>query len=62
MRQEEEEVDIDGIVEDAPRRQTQPLGWNGDHDEDILWADDEPDDDIRDWKMRIVMEEDLEFV
>ena len=60
MKQEEEEVDIlsgnevgEEIV-DYPR-------VNGDEDE-FTWADDEPDEDIRGWRMKIVMEDELDVI
>jgi COMPASS component SWD1 len=34
---------------------------NGD-EEDIAWADDEPDEDVRGWKMKIVMEDELDMI
>lgn len=60
MKQEEEEVDIltgkdaeEGIVE-HPR-------VNGD-EEDFAWADDEPDEDVRGWTMKIMMEDELDVI
>ena len=29
-----------------------------DEDEDYLWADDDPDDDLAGWRLRILIEED----
>ncbi|VDC02495.1 unnamed protein product [Peniophora sp. CBMAI 1063] len=55
MREEEEDVDIETGVElnmESPR-------VNGDlHDEDLLWAEDEPDEDKPGWKLRLIMVED----
>ena len=56
MREEEEDVDIETGIElivDPPPR------INGDiHDEDLLWAEDEPDEDNPGWKLRLIMEDD----
>jgi COMPASS component SWD1 len=60
MKEEEEEVDVITITENVSERQPQAGGWNGDHDEDILWADEEPDDDVQEWSMKTVMEVDSE--
>ena len=60
MKAEEDKVDVIGIAEDMYEHNASAAGWNGDQDEDILWADEEPDDDIRDWNMKIVMEGNLE--
>jgi COMPASS component SWD1 len=56
MKQEEEEVDVDGIFEGVPERKLQNVGGNGEDDEDNSWADEEPDNDIRDWNLKIIME------
>lgn len=34
---------------------------NGDED-DFAWADDEPDEDLRGWKMKTVMEDELDMM
>ncbi|KAK0453170.1 WD40 repeat-like protein [Armillaria borealis] len=55
MKAEEEEVDLDTVPDDPAQfsaRQSVP----GD-DEDLTWADQEPDDDSP-WKMKIIMEND----
>lgn len=57
MKEEEEEVDVDSILEDETKGKVQNVGWSAD-DEDILWAEEEPDDDIKDWTMHIIMEDD----
>lgn len=57
MKAEEEEVDIDTIVDDGPQRQVQIYGAQGE-DDDIAWANEEPDDDVGSWKMKIIMEDD----
>lgn len=59
MKQEEEEVDI-FTGKDAEEIVEHPR-VNGD-DEDIGWADDEPDEDVRGWKMKIVMEDELDMI
>jgi COMPASS component SWD1 len=64
MKQEEEAVDIDGIDDTTALK----LGPNGhiragvarmnevsETDEDALWADEELDDDVRGWKMKVVV-------
>jgi COMPASS component SWD1 len=56
MKQEEDEVDIDSVIEDAPERNAQPVGLQGE-DEDLAWADEDPDDDEGEWKMKIIMED-----
>lgn len=61
MKQEEEEVDVDGLVDDELKRDIQAVRWNGD-DEDIQWAEEEPDDDVRDWTMKIIMEDDADIM
>lgn len=59
MKQEEEEADI-LTGRDAEEVVEQPR-VNGD-EEDIAWADDEPDEDVRGWKMKIVMEDELDMI
>jgi len=59
MKQEEEEVDVlNG--KDAEEVVEHPR-VNGD-EEDIAWADDDPDEDVRGWKMKIVMEDELDMI
>ncbi|KAI0751218.1 WD40 repeat-like protein [Daedaleopsis nitida] len=60
MLEEEEDVDIEGMIPalldgagDHPRQ-------NGENDEDTLWALDNPDDDIKGWKLEILIEDDKE--
>lgn len=61
MKQEEEEVDVEEIQdEDANSKQT--LQHFGENDEEACWADEDPDDDMRGWKMKLVIEEDVETV
>ncbi|CCM03988.1 uncharacterized protein FIBRA_06144 [Fibroporia radiculosa] len=60
QKAEEEEVDIEGmtgndVVNDAEHAQRVP-----EEDEDIVWALEEPDDDLRGWKMKIMMEDDTD--
>jgi hypothetical protein len=31
------------------------------NDEDLIWADEEPDDDTGNWKMKLVIDDDNEF-
>lgn len=55
MREEEEIVEIDddteirGAVVDEAKRQAESK------DEDILWAEDDPDDDDPKWKMKLLV-------
>ena len=56
MKQEEEEVDVEGIFEVANEQNPQVVGLSREDDEDILWADKEPDDDVRNWNMKIIIE------
>jgi COMPASS component SWD1 len=58
MKAEEEEVDI-GEVPNPPQT-LQQHGWSGDNDEEGCWADEDPDNDLRGWKMKLVMEEDVD--
>ncbi|KAK7471097.1 chromatin binding protein [Stygiomarasmius scandens] len=55
MKAEEEEVDIDTVTEDPSRSKNQIVS-QGD-DEDLDWADEDPDEDVAGWTMRIIMEE-----
>lgn len=59
MKQEEEEVDI--LTGNDAEEVVENPRVNGD-EEDIAWADDEPDEDIRGWKMKIVMEDELDMI
>ena len=54
MKQEEEEVDIEsgGDVDMGLH-----VRLNGARDEDTLWAEDEPDEDEKSWKMKLIMED-----
>lgn len=56
---EEEEVDITGIEQE---KKGDYWKWNADDDEDIAWADEEPDDDMAGWKFKILMEEETEIM
>jgi COMPASS component SWD1 len=60
MKQEEEVVDILGGKDAGEEIVDHPRG-NGDED-DFSWADDEPDEDIRGWRMKIVMEDELDVM
>lgn len=59
MKQEEEPVNIDGVDDtlQLPPENIQPtkLNYDVDVDEDALWADEQPDDDIQGWKMKIIV-------
>lgn len=60
MKQEEEAVETDE-VEDASQRHPelngQGAGMNGvvEADEEALWADEDMDDDVQGWKLKIVV-------
>jgi len=65
MKQEEEAVDIDS-VDDITQMRSESNGHliqpgvtglveTSETDEDALWADEEPDDDVRGWKMKVVI-------
>jgi COMPASS component SWD1 len=60
MKEEEEEVDIDTVPEAAKPREIQLHGVQL-RDDDVTWADDEPDEDQEDWKMKVIMEEDWDI-
>jgi COMPASS component SWD1 len=59
MKQEEEEVDI--LTGNDAEEVVENPRVNGD-EEDVAWADDEPDEDVRGWKMKIVMEDELDMI
>ncbi|TRM68554.1 WD40-repeat-containing domain protein [Schizophyllum amplum] len=50
MLQEEEEVDID-TIDVAPKWEVQPLPRAPPNDEDLHWADEEPDSDSTEWAL-----------
>ncbi len=56
MLEEEEDVDIEGGVEEVDRPADQSR-QNGENDEDTLWALEEPDDDMKSWKMKVLTED-----
>lgn len=58
MLEEEEDVDIDGVVEPVANGVVDHLRQNGEDDEDILWALDDPDDDVKGWKLKVISEDD----
>ena len=60
MKQEEEEVDI-LTGKDAEEVCGAPGGVNGD-EEDIVWAEDEPDEDVQVSKMKIEMEDENHMI
>lgn len=58
MKREEEAVDIDAVDDSLETKQEQHAGQanaNGELDEDALWADEELDDDIQGWKMKVIV-------
>lgn len=56
MLEEEEDVDIEGGVEEVVSP-ADKLRQNGENDEDALWAMEEPDDDTKTWKMKVLTED-----
>ena len=54
MLVEDEDVDVDGMIEVNVNGTAEHVA---EHDEDLLWALDEPDDDYRGWKMKVIIEE-----
>lgn len=59
MLQEEDDVDVYGM--DPDPRHDSYAGANAGGDEDFAWADDEPDDDVGGWKMKLVVEDESEL-
>lgn len=60
MKQEEEAVETDEIEDAQPKHAEvngHGHGMNGisDTDEEAQWADEDPDDDVQDWKLKIVV-------
>jgi COMPASS component SWD1 len=60
MKQEEEEVDI-LTGRDAGEEIAEHPRINGD-EEDFGWADDEADEDVRGWTMKIMTEDELDII
>lgn len=60
MLEEEEDVDIEGEPEDVVASAADAARQNGDQDEDTLWALEEPDDDEKGWRMKVLIEDDQE--
>lgn len=60
MKQEEEDVDIHGSFKPEVNGGADPVRWTNEDDEDIAWANEEPDDDIRGWKLKILIEDDMD--
>lgn len=52
----EEEVDVDIAAVDEEIASDEKLR-NGGPDEDSLWAEDEPDEDMKGWKMKVLMDD-----
>ena len=59
MKEEDQEVDIltgvDVVVADHSRT-------NGDDGEDAAWADEEADEDTGGWRMKVVMEDEMDML
>ena len=56
MLEEEEDVDIESGVEEVNGTDDH-MRLNGENDEDTLWALEEPDDDMKGWRMKVIMED-----
>ncbi|EJF63084.1 COMPASS complex protein [Dichomitus squalens] len=56
MLEEEEDVDIESGVEEV-NGTADHTRQNGENDEDILWALEEPDDDMKGWELKVIMDE-----
>ena len=54
-KEEDEPVDIDGVDEAASTDQ------NGTLDEDLAWADEEPDEDTENWKLKTIMKNEYDM-
>ncbi|TFK74390.1 COMPASS complex protein [Pluteus cervinus] len=60
MKAEEREVDVETVeAEVPPQRIIQ--NHNGIEDEDLAWAEEEPDDDTAGWKMKLVMDDETDM-
>ncbi|CDO74160.1 hypothetical protein BN946_scf185043.g211 [Trametes cinnabarina] len=57
MLEEEEDVDIEGAVIDVAAPAADQLRQSSENDEDVLWALEEPDDDVKGWKMKVLVED-----
>ncbi|EPT03135.1 hypothetical protein FOMPIDRAFT_130234 [Fomitopsis schrenkii] len=60
QKAEDEEIDIDGLVEDPSSKQVEHVQRIADDDDDVAWAAEEPDDDHPDWRMKVMVEEDVD--
>ena len=60
MKGEEEDVDISGSPEAETNGVPEPSRWVSEDDEDVVWANEEPDDDVRGWKLKILIEDDMD--
>ena len=54
-KEEDEPVDIDGVNEAAS------IDQNGTLDEDLAWADEEPDEDTENWKLKTIMKDEYDM-
>lgn len=54
-KEEDEPIDIDGVDDAANQDQ------NGTVDEDTAWADEEPDEDTENWKLKIIMKDEYDM-
>ena len=54
-KEEDEPIDIDGVGDAANTDQ------NGILDEDLAWADEEPDEDTENWKLKTIMKDEYDM-
>lgn len=58
MKAEEEEIDILSGVDTGADQDNQRGTVNGDDDEEMTWATEDPDEDEAGWRMKLWMEDD----
>ncbi|OSD04175.1 WD40 repeat-like protein [Trametes coccinea BRFM310] len=57
MLEEEEDVDIEDAPVDVAPDTSEKSRLHGETDEEVLWAMEEPDDDVKGWKMKVLVED-----
>ena len=60
MLEEEEDVDIEKIEENV-NGSADRYRQHVENDEDLAWAMDDPDDDVKGWKLKVLIEEEQEM-
>lgn len=55
-------MDIDGLMEDPSSKPEEHTHTQriADDDEDIVWAIEEPDDDDHGWRMKVMIDDDVD--